>query len=239
MLGGLQIWLGETMLPRLRTGKTAALLAYLAYYSGTPHRRERLMGQIWPDAAEAAGRVSLRSALASLRRQLEPPGTPVGALFVVSRDSIGLNSANICTDVAAMEAALESAHGFDTLTEQIPLLMRAVELYRGELLPGCFEEWVLTERERLAQLAIDVLFHLVLALEQAGESRQAILYALRAVSLYPLHEEAVHALMRLYAATGQNSQALRQYRLLTERIQARLGHGPSAALQTYVEQLRK
>src|SRR5436305_1655612 len=64
---------------RFRTEKTRLLLAYLAFYANRSHSREELIALLWPDADEAHGRVSLRTALASLRRQLEPPGTPAGS----------------------------------------------------------------------------------------------------------------------------------------------------------------
>ena len=56
----------------------AVLLAYLAYHSHRSHPREELIEFLWPESDPRAGSVSFRTALASLRRQLEPPDIPPG-----------------------------------------------------------------------------------------------------------------------------------------------------------------
>ena len=59
------------------------------------------------------------------------------------------------------------------VTARVEGLARAVELYRGPLLPGYYEDWILPERDRLFAGKPDdapptsVGFHLA-ALEQAG-----------------------------------------------------------------------
>ena len=44
-----------------------ALLVYLAVESERPHRRESLVGLLWPDYAERSARANLRHSLANLR----------------------------------------------------------------------------------------------------------------------------------------------------------------------------
>ena len=39
-----------------------SLLAYLLLNAGTPHRREKLAGLLWPDASESNARSNLRHA---------------------------------------------------------------------------------------------------------------------------------------------------------------------------------
>ncbi len=82
MLGGLRAECGEITITRFRTQKTGWLLAYLAYYLKRVHPREELAGRFWPDAGIEEARTNLRTALSSLRRQLEPPGTPAGAVLI-------------------------------------------------------------------------------------------------------------------------------------------------------------
>src|SRR4051812_46762643 len=100
LLGGLRALGRDRAVTRLRTQKTGALLAYLALFRGRSHPREQLVDLLWPDHAPPGGRGRLREALSSLRRQLEPPGTPSGAVVVADRGAIGLDARRCTTDVA-------------------------------------------------------------------------------------------------------------------------------------------
>ncbi len=157
LFGGLRVQGEERVISRFATAKTAALLAYLALYPKRLHPREELVDLFWPDSDLEAGRTSLRSALASLRRQLEPPGTPPGSVLIADRLHVRLNPLAVTTDVAAFEAALKSAARAETEAVRQNRLRRAVEAYGGDLLPGFYDEWALTERERFALLHKDAL----------------------------------------------------------------------------------
>src|SRR5437588_12901760 len=98
--------------------------------------------------------MKLRTALASLRRQLEPPGVPAGAVLVANRLFVQLNAAAVATDVAQFEAALQAAARAPGIEPQIQRLDEGIALYRGPLLPGYYETWVLSEQQRLAGLFI-------------------------------------------------------------------------------------
>jgi two-component SAPR family response regulator len=72
-----------------------------------------------------------------------------------------------------------------------------VELYSGEFLPGFYEDWVITERERVSTMFLEALCCLAASFEQTGNIGRAIEYARRAVSADSLREEAHVELMRL------------------------------------------
>src|SRR5512141_3098731 len=48
-----------------------SLFAYLILNAGTPHRREKLAGMLWPDSLEETARDNLRHALWRMRKALE------------------------------------------------------------------------------------------------------------------------------------------------------------------------
>src|SRR5262249_24486771 len=83
--------------------------------------------------------------------------------------------------------------------------------------PGCYEDWIVSEQQRLEEMFFQALRHVIAQLEQAGDLDRALPYALRCVSADRLREEAHRDVMRLYAAAGRTDAALRQYREL-ERI---------------------
>lgn len=125
---------GNTLhIRRLRAQKYAHLLAYLAVKPQQAHPREVLVDLFWPGRELEDGRVCLRTALSSLRRQLEMPD-----LFMDGpRDSVRINATRIQTDVSRFEEAVAKKDA------------RAFDLYGGEFLPGCYDEWAQDERNRL------------------------------------------------------------------------------------------
>src|SRR5947209_14600487 len=138
MLGGLRATLGEQRISQFRTRKVAALLAYLAFDGNRPVPRESLIELFWPDEQPEAGRNSLRVALASLRRQLEPPGISAGTVLRADRMSVQLNSASVTVDVSDFRQLLHAAGDAPSHDERIPHLVESVEIYRGELLAGLY-----------------------------------------------------------------------------------------------------
>jgi DNA-binding SARP family transcriptional activator len=194
LLGGLRVLLGTTdggerVVTRFRSQKFGGLLAYLAYHSRRPHPRELLIELFWPESDPAAARVSLRQALASLRRQLEPPGTPPGSVLQADRLTAQINPAGVTTDVADFSAALHQAARASSPEERARRLAQAVELYRGELLPHSFQEWVIPERQRLQQRCLQALDDLTRHFEAADQTSTALRYADQTVHIDALREE--------------------------------------------------
>lgn len=229
LLGDLSAFQGEHAVTRFRTQKTGALLAYLALYGGRAHPRDTLLDVLWPDSDLSAARNSLGVALNSLRRQLEPPSTPgtasIGAVLIADRATVRLRPEAFRTDVAAFEAARDEAAGAETDTAAIEALARAEGIYSGELLPGFYDDWVLSERERLADARLQGLRRLTALLTQARDFDRALEYAHRAVQADPLSEEARRLLMRLYASIGRPAAVREQFEELERLLEAE-GDGP-------------
>ncbi|MBW3622685.1 MAG: AAA family ATPase, partial [Armatimonadetes bacterium] len=239
LLGGLAVRSDDEVVARFRTQKTAVLLAYLATYLHRQHAREELVDLLWPDADLDAGRTSLRTALASLRKQLEPPGTPEGRILMADRLHVQLNPEAVTTDLLTLERASKTAANAADPAERIASLIHAAEQYRGHLLPGFYEDWTLRERERYQSLYVELLRELVSELERSGDFSRALDYAQRIVAVDPLIEEAHADLLRLYAATGQYSAMTRQYRELERVLRQNLGSPPSERTQALYDRLLK
>jgi predicted ATPase len=126
---------------------------------------------------------------------------------------------------------------FQTLaTDDSTIAMeRAVALYRGDFLAGLdvreplFEEWLRGERERLHELALEVLAKLLARQMPRKAVAQSIQTALRLLTLDPLQEATHRALMRLYARDGRQAAALHQYQLCLDVLHRELGVEPEDA----------
>jgi predicted ATPase len=153
LLGDLSLEREGVTMRRFRAQKYASLLAFLALHPGRAFSRDELIDRFWPDADFEAGRICLRTALSSLRRQLSlPEGMGGGELFREGdRAAVALNPGVLTTDVLRFEQRIRRAASVRGSHEEIVLLSEASALYGGPLLPGLWDEWVLVERERLEE----------------------------------------------------------------------------------------
>jgi predicted ATPase/DNA-binding SARP family transcriptional activator/transposase/uncharacterized protein HemY len=237
LFGGLRALHAEREVTRFRTRQVGALLAYLSYHLDRLHPRDLLAEQLWPGCDPQRGRRRLSLALTSLRHQLEPPGIPSGTVLQADRAGIYLNPAAVTTDVRAFETARRRADAAAEPSERASWLARAVEIYRGPLLSGYYEDWILTEQARLGDLYFAALQRLVAELEGTGDMSGALQYARCAVNADPHHEAARRDLIRLLAASGQPRAVLEQFREIEERLSRDLGIQPSEATRALARRL--
>ncbi|MCW3051189.1 MAG: transcriptional activator [Chthonomonadales bacterium] len=130
------------MIRHFRSQRVGALLACLALHLNRPCPRETLCDALWPEEDQEVASNRLRVTLASLRRQLEPAGVSFGTVLDIGTPgSVILRGDAAWCDVAAVEQALQQGRRGE-----------AAHLLRGTLLPGYYDEWVLTARERFEAL---------------------------------------------------------------------------------------
>lgn len=239
LLGGLKAEQGDLLVARFHTRKTAVMLAYLAFFVQRAHPRDELIEMLWPETDPDQGRNRLRVALNALRKQLEPPGPGGGILLDADRNGVRLRPGAFVTDVADFERALRAGAEQGDGSQKRALLSEATALYRGDLLQGFDEEWILPERERLAESYRGALRALAAGHEGAGEPEQALDAALRLLATDPWQEASCLQVMRLYAALGRPGEALRHFTELEERFRQDFGEAPSAQAQTLAENLRR
>ncbi|MGV3719406.1 MAG: AfsR/SARP family transcriptional regulator [Actinomycetota bacterium] len=237
LLGGLRAVAGSREVTRFQSRQTGYLLAYLAYFSHRAHPREELIEILWPECEPEMGRGRLNQAVYSLRRQLTVPGVSGSEVLQSDRETLRVSRAHCTTDVAELEAALSAAKEGSSL-ERLGCLRNAMHLYRGELLPGCYGEWCLTERELLTERCIQALQQLTALLTQERDFDGALAAARRAVALDPIREESYRTLMRVTAAAGQLTTALQQYAELELILREQLGQRPSARAQQLAQEIR-
>jgi len=238
LLGDFRAQQGVTSTERFRTRKTAALLAYLAFYSNSVHHREELATLLWPDAPPDLGLKSLGVALSSLRKLIEPPGVPTGTILVADRRTARLNPDAIETDVAAFQHAIQSAKATGEVSTRRHRLETAIGLYGGELLRGFYEEWIFPQRDLLSLSYRRTLQELIVLLETSGLFADALVYALTDAAADSYDDESYARLMRLYVAAGQPAAALPHYANLEQRLRADLGQRPSEETRNLAKQLR-
>jgi predicted ATPase/DNA-binding SARP family transcriptional activator/uncharacterized protein HemY len=241
LLGGLQVTQGDAPVTGFVSSKALALLCYLAA-TGRPHLRPALAGLLWGEMPDASANTNLRKALSNLRQL-------VGDHLIFAQQSVAFDrdSAHWLDSEAfgqQVEAALGRGEDLPS-SETAAGLAQAFDLYRGDFLAGFyvrdapdFEEWVLTERERLRELARRALHALAGHHAARGENIPALDYATRLLALDPWREEVHRQVMRLLARSGQRSAALAQYETCRRLLADELGVEPMAETTALYERIR-
>src|SRR5262249_23792631 len=116
-------------------------------------------------------------------------------------------------------------------------LLQAIELHRGPLLAGYYDDWILPERQRLADLYTQALRRLAHGFCQAGDLDRALDCARRAVNADPLREETHADRTRCLITAGQPAAGRRQYRELERVLADELGTSPSTATRALARQI--
>lgn len=215
--------------PRLR-----ALLAYLILHRDAPQLRQHLAFLFWPDTSEAQARTNLRQLLHQLRHAL-----PDADQFLHA-DASALSwraHTPVRCDVAEFEQALATADAAEHEHDQRAALERACQLYRADLLPSCYDEWIIPERERLRQRHRHALAQLIRLLEARRDYDAAIAHAQRLLRDDPIDEAACRCLMRLLALNNDRAGALRVYHTCVTSLQRELGVEPSQSTHEAYEHL--
>jgi DNA-binding SARP family transcriptional activator len=207
----------------VESGRVESLLAYLALHRESPVPRQQLSFLLWPDTTEAQSRTNLRGVLHTMRRAMPD----VDEVLEITPQTLQWRPDGWQLDVAEFDAALSDAGA----GEGVEGLRRAVALYRGDLAPGSYDDWLLEIRADYRERFRDALRRLAFWHEQHGEVAEAVEAAERLLRSEPLDEAAARTMLRLYDALGDRARALRVYHGTVAALDRELGVAPSAETQ--------
>lgn len=219
-----------TAITGVSSERLQALLAFILLHRDAPQSRQQVAVHLWPDATDTDAKANLRRRLHELK-QLIPDAERW--LRVETKTMQWVQGKDCLLDVAQFEAAVAKAGSAQPqqALEQIALL------YQGDLLPSCYDDWIVPYREQLRQQAIAGLDRLVALLTAQDETRAAIRYAQQLQRIDPLYEPAYCHLMRLHAKEGDRASALRVYHQCMTALQEQLGVNPSPTTSQLYEEL--
>jgi DNA-binding SARP family transcriptional activator len=239
LLGDFLLASGDTPVTTVNVPRLQSLLAYLLLRRTAPQDRSHLAFLLWPDSTEAQAHTNLRKLLHQLRQAL-----PDADHFIYT-DKHNLQwrsapGASWTLDVQDFEQALAQAEQAEQAQDTAVLrqtLEQASHLYCGDLLPSCYDEWILPERDRLHQLFLQSAERLIALLDQERDYTAAIAVAQRLLRHDPLHEATYRQLMHFYALRGDRAAALRVYHTCVTVLERELAAEPGEATRQAYESL--
>ena len=209
---------------RIASHRARSLLAWLAIHPGL-HPRARVASAFWPDVLDESARSSLRTTLATLRREL---GRPAADVVTATRERVGIETGReVQIDRDVFEQLVSRGE-----------LQQAAALCRGELLADLDDDWVHEPREDHRRQLLELLGLIAGEAEGAGDLDTALDRTRERVALDPLSEEAQGDLIRRLAAAGDRAGALAAYKAYGARLRRDLGIAPSAAIRELAEGVR-
>ena len=223
LLGELEVEATGKPLERIASHRARSLLAWLAVNPGL-HPRARVASVFWPDVLDESARASLRTTLATLRRELGPAGADI---VTATRERVGIEpgpelSIDLCAfeDLASrgqLEEAAALCHGELGGPGRRLGVRRAGEPSPPEA--GCTRS-VGGERGKFRGPPLSTRPH-------PGPG-----------GLDPLSEAAQGGLIRRLATAGDRAGALAAYKAYGARLRRDLGIAPSAGIRELAEGVR-
>jgi DNA-binding SARP family transcriptional activator len=230
LFGGLEVFRGETPLPPFPTRRARSLLAYLVLHRDRAVPRDVLCGLLWGEQPEAEARKALRTALWRIRSVLEPVEGERGRfLRVEGTQVIFQGTGNAWVDVGEFERCLggmpEASAGVIG-DEEAEGLVKAVRLYKGDLLDGIYDEWCLQVRERFKLAYLTALERLLAYHQARGSWLAAISFGRQLLRKDPIREHVHRQLMVCHLSMGDRPSALRQFETCERLMRGELGIEP-------------
>jgi DNA-binding SARP family transcriptional activator len=213
LLGGVRVRVDgrHVVLPNL-VGRLLSLVALAAPYHVD---RLRLAGELWPEHSESRAFANLRSALWRAR-------VAAGDCLIVTGSAVGLES-DVWVDIQHLDEVVAALNSEES-SGGIP-----------ELLPGCYDDWVVHERERVRQLLLHALEDASRGRLDTCDFRSAINFALHAAVMEPLRETP-HRLLALSLITeGNHAEAIRVYERYAALLGRELGISPTDEFRRLVD----
>lgn len=221
LLGGLHVMRNDCRIEVPEGCKR--LLAFIALRRGRVERCHAA-GTLWAHVDDRRAAGNLRSALWRLR---------CADIDVLEADkrSIGLRPGVIVDVLEVADWASRIIAG-RPLPGDLSLSWPFADAL--DLLPGCYDDWAIIERERMRQRMLHALEALSRELTEMGRYGEAVDAAMTAISAEPLRESAQRALLEAHMAESNISEARRDFLAYRNLVRRELGVEPSVELAALV-----
>ena len=214
----------------LGQSKTVALLAYLLLtQSGLRQRRDRLASLLWPTLDQAHARSAVRKTVHAIRSVLgaEAIVSYGDEELVIGQDALRCDAVEFMADIDAGRFG------------------RALELYRGDLMPGfhlpeCgeFDLWLEETRATALERVVAAAWALARSCEQNEQLTDAGYWARVAARRAWTDERVLRRALTMLDRIGDRAGAISLFDGFTRRLRSELETEPSQETAVLVSRLR-
>lgn len=219
-----------------RSSRAVALVGLLASHADTPQPRQQIAGRMWPDSTDTQALTNLRRELHHLRQALGEQSP-----LEVSATHLCWHHTSACrVDLQVFERERRAALAAAAASDDQGVLVHgraAIEEYRGDFLPGVYDEWTVRVREDLERACVGLCDLVVAAGRRVGALAWAIEAARRRVVMQPLEEVGYRTLMELLTLVGDRAGAIRTFHECSSVLERELGVDPDRTTRRLLDEL--
>ena len=227
LLGPLEIRIGGVPVSFSTPRKSLEVLAYLLLNRSAPAGREYLAFLLYPDDEEPSARAKLRATLNDMPKILP---AHFAKYVTVDTDKVRWNpDAPLWLDVDAFAAAAADPQRLST----------AIDLYRGDLLPQLYDEWIEARRETYRNAYVRCLDAAISAARSKADFPAAIEAARKALALDPYREDVVRRIISIRYQSGDRAGALTEYDAFVKRLRTEMDAEPMAETTALADKIRR
>jgi DNA-binding SARP family transcriptional activator len=231
LLGDFRLVYHGNPLTTFKTHRLQALFTFLILKPGKPQFRDQIAYAFWSESNEEQARTNLRNLLHLLRQAF-----PDSNQFIEFAGQIVLwrESASYTFDVQEFERLVAPAPMVLPTRENLD---RAIRLYQGDLLPSCYDDWIIPERDRLRRAYQAALESLAELAENSRDYPTALEYIHKLLKSEPIQAAGNRRLIRLYSLMDDQPAALKAFQSYASLLQRELGVHPDLETQDLYEYL--
>lgn len=243
MFGGFTMYYGDeaVILNKAGSSKSVRLLQMLLLSLPGGISKNELIDNLygWSEKLDMANRnKNLNNLIYRLKGQLAACGLPDQSYVEISEGMCCLKSpVPVELDTRQFEEAVESARQCEEKEEHIRLLIRANEMYRGELLPANLSDtWFFEKSNYLKKLYVGTIRELEDEFRKKKDYKNRMLLYSRAAAIYPFENWQV-CLMQCNLEIYRYEEALDIYNETMELYAREMSSPPTARMQECFEKI--
>jgi DNA-binding SARP family transcriptional activator/DNA-binding HxlR family transcriptional regulator len=229
VLGMFAIRIDDKFVSPLPNG-TQRVLAYLALHENAVTRIS-MAGTMWPEVSDQSAGASLRSALSRM-------DAPTREVIMRASGGIGFE-ASVVVDLRFAQALAHRLLEHEAQPTEEDLNEAAIALLSLDLLPGWYDDWVITEAETWRVLRRNALEAQAGFLSARGRWAEAAAAARVAIAIDPLRESPQACLIKIHIARGNQSEAVKAYNDYRALLKREMGLEPSVHVISLVADIRR
>lgn len=203
-----------------------SLFAFLSLNPDRKFRREVLAAELWGHPPMDIMK-RLRQALHEINRAFDNTPLSRESFLTAKSGTVEFNGkAPFRSDVHAFMALTNECLSDTPSQADAVSLQKAAELYRGDLLPGCHDDWCLGPRELLRLQYLNSLECVMHHHLQRSEWNAAIASGAKLLARDPVLEHIHRKIMASHHMKGDRASAIAQYESCKRTLRQELGVSP-------------
>lgn len=218
------------------TRKSRSIFGYLVIAAGKDVSRELLSTECWGESSDRNGssRKALNTELWRVRQALCSCGLDPRDYLRSDSDTVAFKPSVPCwVDVHIFENQLNNAMNRLEQADVSPVdeIEKSLELYRGDLMQDCYDDWCDSHRWSLRKKRMNALESLFQYRMNQENWRAALALGQKLLYIDPLMEHVHCDMMRCHFRMGNRPGAVVQYKCCIDILKTELGIDPMPETQ--------